>query len=285
MLVKGLLGEVEGIGQRFGIVGRREELLRMLVAVRSGRHVLLEGPVGVGKTLLAKSIAEYLSKNFIRIDGDERLNESKLIGYWDPPLVLKRGYVEEAFVPGPLTRAATSGSVLFINELNRLPESAQNALLPVMDEGLIHIPHLGTLRAKEGFQIIATQNPEEDVGVLRLSEALRDRFVLIRLGYPEKEEEIEIVRRHVPEVDDETAEVSVDIVRRTREHPSILRGGSIRSSIDLAEISLMLRGDGERWYKAALMVLPQRIELRDASSDKETLIREIVRTILGGGDF
>ncbi len=210
----------------------------------------------------------------------------KLIGYWDPPMVLKKGYVEEAFVPGPLTRAATSGSVLFINELNRLPESAQNALLPVMDEGLIHIPHLGTLRAKEGFLIIATQNPEEDVGVLRLSEALKDRFVLVKLGYPERDEEVEIVRRHVPDIDDETAEISVDIVRSTREHPSIIRGGSVRSSIDLAKIALMLRGDGERWYSAALMVLPQRIELRDTAASKESLIRDIVRSVLGeGGDF
>ncbi len=284
MLVKGLLDEVEEIGQRYGIVGRREELLKMLVAVKSGRHILLEGPVGVGKTLLARSIAEYLSRDFVRVDGDERLNETKLIGYWDPPMVLKKGYVEEAFVPGPLTRAATSGSVLFINELNRLPESAQNALLPVMDEGLIHIPHLGTLKAKEGFLIIATQNPEEDVGVLRLSEALKDRFVLVKLGYPRREEEVEIVRRHVPDIDDETAEISVDIVRSTREHPSILRGGSIRSSIDLAKIALMLRGDGERWYNAALMVLPQRIELRDTAASKESLIRDIVRSVLGGGE-
>ncbi len=284
MLVKGILDEVDEIRQHHGIVGRKEELLKMLIAVRSGKHILLEGPVGVGKTLLAKSLAEYLSRDFVRVDGDERLNESKLIGYWDPPIVLKRGYIDDAFVPGPLTRAATSGSVLFVNELNRLPESAQNALLPIMDEGLIYIPHLGTIRAKGGFLIIATQNPEEDVGVLRLSEALKDRFVLVRLSYPSRDEEISIVRKHIPKLDLRTAQISVDIVRRTREHPSLSRGGSIRSAIDLAKISSMINEeDGkERWYHAALMVLPQRIESRDSSVDKESLVREIVKFILSG---
>lgn len=274
--------EVEEIRRRFGIVGRREELKKMLIAVRSGKHILLEGPVGVGKTLLARALAEYLCRDFVRVDGDERLDENKLLGHWDPPTVLRMGYVEEAFIPGPLTRAALSGSILFINELNRLPESAQNALLPAMDEGIIQIPHLGTLRAKEGFLIIATQNPEEDIGVYRLSEALKDRFVLVKLDYPSRDEEIEIVKTHIPDVDDRIAEISVDIVRRTREHPSIVRGCSVRSSIDLAKITSLMDGGDEKWYTSALMTLPQRIETSDSSADKEKLIRELVRSVLDG---
>ncbi|MEM0017458.1 MAG: MoxR family ATPase [Candidatus Korarchaeum sp.] len=278
----GLQKEVEEIRRRFKIVGRREELLKMLIAVRSSKHILLEGPVGVGKTLLARALAEYLCRDFVRVDGDERLDENKLLGHWDPPTVLRMGYVEEAFIPGPLTKAALSGSILFINELNRLPESAQNALLPAMDEGIIQIPHLGTLRAKEGFLIIATQNPEEDIGVYRLSEALKDRFVLVKLGYPSREEEIEIVKTHVPEADDKIAEVSVDIVRKTREHPHIVRGCSIRSSIDLAKITSLIDGGDEKWYTSALMTLPQRIETSDSSIDKEGLVRELVRSVLNG---
>lgn len=274
--------EVEEIRRRFNIVGRREEIAKMLIAIRGNKHILLEGPVGVGKTLLARALAEYLCRDFVRVDGDERFDENKLLGYWDPPLVLKMGYVEEAFVPGPLTRAALSGSILFINELNRLPESAQNALLPAMDEGIIQIPHFGTIRAKEGFLIIATQNPEEDIGVYRLSEALKDRFVLVKLGYPNREEEIEIVKTHIPGIDDRIAEISVDIVRKTREHPAIVRGCSIRSSIDLAKITSLMDGGDEKWYTSALMTLPQRIETGDPSIDKENLIRELVRSVLGG---
>ncbi|HDM92177.1 MAG TPA: MoxR family ATPase, partial [Candidatus Korarchaeota archaeon] len=260
-----LVAEVEEVREKYQVVGRREELRRILAAARAGRHILLEGPVGVGKTFLAKVVASHLGREFVRVDGDERLTESKLIGYWDPPIVLSKGYVREAFIEGPLTKAALSGSILFINELNRLPESAQNALLPVMDEGLIIVPHLGELRAKPGFLIIATQNPEESVGVTRLSEALRDRFVLIKLDYQSEEEEREIVRLRSGVNDPEVVSTAVRIVRETRVAPSIRRGASVRSAIDLASVvSQMSSSPSEDdWVTAAVMVLSTRVELRE----------------------
>ena len=112
----------------------------------------------------------------IRVDGDDRFSESRLAGWFDPPLVLRLGYGKDAFVAGPLVRAMREGSVLFLNELNRLPEAAQNLLLPALDEGLVEVPHLGEVRAAEGFQVVATQNPAEYVATGHLSEALRDRF-------------------------------------------------------------------------------------------------------------
>ncbi len=276
--------ELDEIRGRHGIVGRERELRLILMAARVGRHVLLEGPVGVGKTLLARAVADHLGREFVRVDGDERITESKLIGYWDPPSVLKMGYVREAFVEGPLTRAALAGGVLFINELNRLPESAQNALLPVMDEGIIHVPHLGILRAREGFLIIATQNPEESVGVTRLSEALRDRFVLVRLEYQSEEEEVEIVRLRAS-ASEEVAETAVKIVRATREDPSIRRGGSVRSAIDLAALAEEMGVSGvEGWVEAALMVLPQRIEVFGSQEEARSVVERIVRRVLGEGE-
>ena len=71
--------EVQEIKQRYGIVGRDSEIRKILMAIKAGKHVLLEGSVGIGKTLLARSIAEYLKRGFIRVDGDERLTEGKLI--------------------------------------------------------------------------------------------------------------------------------------------------------------------------------------------------------------
>ncbi len=280
-----LVAEVEEVRERYQVVGRREELRRILAAARAGRHILLEGPVGVGKTFLAKVVASHLGREFIRVDGDERLTESKLIGYWDPPIVLSRGYVREAFIEGPLTRAALSGSILFINELNRLPESAQNALLPVMDEGIIIVPHLGELRAKPGFLIVATQNPEESVGVTRLSEALRDRFVLIRLDYQSEEEEREIVRLRSGVDDPEVVSTAVRIVRETRVDPSIRRGASVRSAIDLASVVSQMNSppSEDDWVTAAVMVLSTRVELREGlSDDVETVIRDIVLRTLRG---
>jgi len=280
-----LVAEVEEVRERYQVVGRREELRRILAAARAGRHILLEGPVGVGKTFLAKVVASHLGREFIRVDGDERLTESKLIGYWDPPIVLSRGYVREAFIEGPLTKAALSGSILFINELNRLPESAQNALLPVMDEGIIIVPHLGELRAKPGFLIVATQNPEESVGVTRLSEALRDRFVLIRLNYQSEEEEREIVRLRSGVDDPEVVSTAVRIVRETRVDPSIRRGASVRSAIDLASVVSQMNSPPSKddWVTAAVMVLSTRVELREGlSDDVETVIRDIVLRTLRG---
>jgi MoxR-like ATPase len=82
---------------------------------------------------------------------------------------------EASFVAGPLLQAMRSGRVLFINELNRMPESVQNVLLPALGERLIQVPHIGEVRAADGFQVEATQNPVEYVATGHLSEALGDR--------------------------------------------------------------------------------------------------------------
>src|SRR5664280_1929584 len=85
------------------------------------------------------------------------------------------------------------GRVLFINELNRMPESVQNVLLPALDEGLLQVPHIGQVRAVAGFQVVATQNPVEYVATGHLSEALRDRFEHLALVYQSAAEEQAIV--------------------------------------------------------------------------------------------
>ena len=72
-----------------GIVGRADELAMALAVLGSGRHLLLEGPVGVGKTTVALAVCEHLERSVVRIDGDDRYSENKLTGWFDPPLVLK----------------------------------------------------------------------------------------------------------------------------------------------------------------------------------------------------
>ena len=171
------------IQERYKIIGREEELEHALATVSSGKHILFEGAVGVGKTIVAVSLAKYLNRQFYRVDGDERYTEMKLTGWFDPPSVIAKGYSRETFIPGPLTQAMMKGAFLFINELNRMPEGTQNVLLPAMDEKQIIIPKIGAVKANSGFLIIATQNPEEFVGTGRLSEALKDRFVWIPLNY------------------------------------------------------------------------------------------------------
>jgi len=277
--------EVKNLQKEFRIIGRDAELECALVAVSAGKNILFEGPVGVGKTVIAMAIARYFKRNFYRVDGDERYTEHKLTGWFDPATVITKGYSWETFIPGPLTQAMMDGAFLFINELNRMPEGTQNVLLPAMDEKQIILPKLGTIKAKPGFIIVATQNPEEFVGTSRLGEALKDRFVLIKLDYQSEDEEKDIVKKETGCNDNILIEIAVRIVRKTREEPEIRRGSSIRGAIDIVDLIQRLSGsltlDPDTWVKAAIMALATKIELQDrATQSMKEVIQKIVTSVL-----
>ncbi|NHJ39176.1 MAG: MoxR family ATPase [Asgard group archaeon] len=274
---------VDAIKKKFGIIGRTKELMQALAAKAAGRHILLEGPVGVGKTAMAHALASYLNTTFIRFDGDERYHPDKLVGHFDPPVVLEKGYSFDSFVSGPLIRAMQEGAILFANEINRCPESTQNVLLSSMDEGHIVIPKLGEVHAKQGFFIIATQNPVEFIATTPLGEAIKDRFVWIRLDYQSEDEEKQIVKAKVANAQKDVIEYSVLIVRETRNSTKLRRGASIRGAIDLASI---INEFDERtintWIDISIMALATKIELEDGVEEKiETVIEEIVRKVIG----
>lgn len=273
--------EISEIQKAYRIVGRREELKRALATVRTKRHVLIEGPVGVGKTVIALAVARHLKRPFYRVDGDERYTESKLTGWFDPPIVLSKGYVKEAFIPGPLTMAMENSGALFINEMNRMPEAVQNVLLPAMDERQIEIPKIGVIKAKDDFVVIATQNPREFVATSSLSEALRDRFELIALDYQSEEEEIDIVKVNTGINDDLLITRCVCIGRATRSHPDIRRGASLRAAMSVALLATCLGGDTNAIREACHIALPTRIELlEDAEKSLYDVIEEIVKGVL-----
>jgi MoxR-like ATPase len=219
------------------IVGRKKEWDQIEKAVTLGKNLLIEGPVGVGKTFLVREILREKKRKFERVDGDTRYTEQKLTGWFDPALVMKKGYSSETFIEGPLVLAMKAGIPLFINELNRMPEAVQNILLPAMDEKRIALPRLGEIKAKEGFLILATQNPKEFTATHALSEALMDRFEMIHLDYQNQEEEWEILINEVPKkVDRGTLEKAHELVRTTRTHANIKRGASLRAAIAIGQL-------------------------------------------------
>lgn len=283
------------------LVGREDELRKIMGCIAARRSVLLEGPVGVGKTHLAIAATTKLGRAVYRIDGDSRYTEQKLTGWFDPPTVMKRGFVKEAFTDGPLVEAMRTGGILFINELNRLPEGVQNVLLPALDEKKISLPRLGEVRAKPEFMVVATQNPKEFVATSHLSEAILDRFELITIDYQSEAEEFAIVHARVESGfdlesgADLIARASVRIARATRGHPRVRRGASIRAALAIAELTAVFLREGadfrQAFHDAARMALPTRIELeregagdRSLAEEMESLLDELAEDTLGNLD-
>ena len=282
---------VKEIQQKYGIIGRSEELRKMILARSVRKNILIEGDVGVGKTTIAKALASHYDSNFFRIDCSEETLPHNLIGYFDPPLAISNGYNEDSYIYGPLTKAMVKGGCLFINEINRMPENTQNSLLTSLDERIIDIPKLGAIQAKKDFFVIATQNPAAHIGVTVLGEALKDRFIWIKLEYQNPDEEVLIIKKEASLNDSEgekMARIAQKIVQLSRESSSLRRGSSIRGAIDLADI-ISRTGNSKstkEWVESSIMSLHNKIELEDGvTRTKSEVISEIVLAALNKMDF
>jgi MoxR-like ATPase len=117
------------------VVGRQRELELVRAALASGAHILLEGPPGTGKSTLLRQVAASRHAEFVLVEGSAELTPARLVGSFDPALVLEQGYRTENFSDGPLVRAMRDGGLLYVEELNRVPEETINVLLTVMSEG------------------------------------------------------------------------------------------------------------------------------------------------------
>jgi MoxR-like ATPase/Mg-chelatase subunit ChlD len=221
------------------VVGRRSELRLLLAALARGKAVLLLGLPGVSKTTIVRALAHHLGGGpdaFVDATGDEQLTAHALVGTFDPPMVLKDGYRPEHFVAGPLVRAMRAGGILYVEELNRAPSGALNALLTALSDGYVEVPRLGRVDAQPGFTVIGAANPLDDVGTARLSRGLADRFLVLELDYQPRAEELEIVRRRCGDARIGLHPFAVDVARESRAHPDLRHGASVRGAIDYADL-------------------------------------------------
>jgi MoxR-like ATPase len=282
---------VKEIQKRYKIIGRIEEIEKIILARSVNKNILIEGEVGVGKTRIAKAIALFYDTEFTRIDCSEETLPHNLVGYFDPPLVISKGYLEDSYIYGPLASSMLKGGCLFVNEINRMPESTQNSLLTALDEGILEIPKLKTIKAHEKFFTIATQNPAAHVGVTIIGEALKDRFIWIKLDFQPPEEEILIIKQEANldnSSGEKIAQISQQIVNHSRNNTSIRRGSSIRGAIDLAQLISKTENlnSTKNWVITAVMALYNKIELEDGvTSSKEEIIANIVLSVLNTADF
>jgi len=170
------------------IVGQNNMMERLLLGLLSNGHVLLEGLPGLAKTLAIKTLSSIINASFNRIQFTPDLLPSDILG----TMIFNQKTNEFSVRKGPIF-----SNFILADEINRAPAKVQSALLEAMQERQVTIGR-ETFKLEEPFLVLATQNPIEQEGTYPLPEAQTDRFMLkVNIGYPNKDEELEIIRRNI----------------------------------------------------------------------------------------
>lgn len=292
------------------IVGQKEMMDLLLVALLADGHVLIEGVPGVAKTITAKLLSKTIDVGFSRIQFTPDLMPSDILG----TSVFNAKNSEFEFKKGPIF-----SNMILIDEINRAPAKTQAALFEVMEEQQITIDG-NTFKLDSPFMVLATQNPVEQEGTYRLPEAQLDRFLFkIDVDYPNLEEEIEILtREHQLQDKSKTGEVKsfltakqitdyqnlvsqvlveehllkyiAQLILATRSNPFLYLGASPRASIAILKSSKAFAAMSGRDFvtpedikRAAIPVLHHRVivtperEMEGVSSKQ--IIKQIIETV------
>jgi MoxR-like ATPase len=289
------------------IVGRKDAVELILVALLCEGHVLIEDVPGTGKTMLAKATARSVNCSFQRIQCTPDLLPSDITGIH----YFSQKTAEFEFRPGPIM-----ANIVLADEINRATPRTQSCLLECMQEQQVTVD-LETIPLPRPFLVIATQNPVELEGTFPLPEAQLDRFLLkISMGYPEADEEEAILKRFHQDnpltslpsiiaaeelaalqslsrqayVEESVRDYLLAIIRATREHESIELGASPRASLSLdlaARVLAAVRGrsyvipDDVKYLAPPILGhrLVTKPEARLRKHSTEAVLEEILSTL------
>ena len=290
------------------IVGKDEVVELAIVALLCEGHLLLEDVPGIGKTMLAKSIARSLGCGFRRIQCTPDLLPSDITGTY----IYNQKTSDFEFRPGPIM-----SQVVLADEINRATPRTQSALLEAMQERQVTAEG-ETKPLPRPFMLLATQNPIELEGTFPLPEAQLDRFLLkVSIGYPSREDDYKILARfrrtdpleelepviladellqlqeacHEIHVTDDVADYIVRLVHATREHESIQLGASPRAMLALyhaTQALAALRGrtfvipDDVKYLTPCVLIhrIIPRIESHLRGQTAEEALREVMDSVL-----
>lgn len=219
----------------------------LYVALTLGRPLLIEGAAGVGKTEVAKVMAEALGRPLVRLQCYEGLDESKALYEWnyqkqllaiqvnqgqeDRQALTKSLFSDEYLLERPLLQSIRSNTpvVLLIDEIDKADEEFEAFLLELLSEMQVTIPEIGTVKARSIPFVVLTSNRARP-----LSEALRRRCAYLHIDYPDMEKELAILRKKLPNVEDRLRVQVAKAIQQLRSADVLLKKPSIAESLDWA---------------------------------------------------
>ena len=277
---------IEEIGKRLestGYISNQEISTSVFLSLSLNKPILIEGPPGVGKTELAKAVAECLERDFFRIQCYEGITFEQIVGEWNYQKQLlhleafkgsNKGeesiFEDDFFIRRPLLTSFMNDkpSLLLIDEIDKADEEVESFLLQALGEKQITVNDLGTFDLQNDLVVMLTSNAQRN-----LLEETKDRCLFLYISYPSVEREMAIVKARIPNANDSLVKKVVNMVHRIRTF-NLNKKPSVRASIDWVNSAMHLDKDLKNVDAALEDSVGVAIK---TEPDKAKVIKEIFR--------